>query len=197
MKQFVLASDNAHKLEEFQAILAPFGITLISLKDLGLSLSGVNEDALTYEGNALIKAEAIAKHTSLPVISDDSGLSINALNGFPGLNSHRFMEQYSDAEKNAAVLKMLESYEDRSASFHSAIVVLNLVDKPLLFLGEAPGHIMFEAKGTSGFGYDPIFYSDELGHGFAEGTKEEKNKVSHRGKALQKLIIYLTNYYHK
>ncbi|NLI94975.1 MAG: RdgB/HAM1 family non-canonical purine NTP pyrophosphatase [Erysipelotrichaceae bacterium] len=192
MKQFVLASGNKNKFKEFELLLRPLKIKLISISELGISLDGVSEDGKTYAENALIKANAVAKHTSLPIIADDSGLSINALDGFPGLNSDRFLFGESAANKNDAVINLMENVSDRSASFFAAIALINYQEEPLVFIGEAKGEILKKQVGSHGFGYDPIFYSFEANKPFALLSDEEKNAVSHRGKAVKKLLDYLS-----
>ena len=141
--------------------------------------------------DALIKARAVQKLTTMPIISDDSGLEITALNNEPGLHSARYASSlggHDNAIKE--ILKKLEDKEDRSARFVCDIVLLNVEDKPLIFEGVAEGTIAKEKMGEGGFGYDPIFISKETGTCFAL-MHEEKNTVSHRAKALKKLLIYL------
>ena len=190
--EIILATSNKHKLKEVREILAPHHIILYGLSDLSSKLPDVEENGETYADNALIKAKAVQKITKLPIISDDSGLEIMALNKEPGIHSARYAESlggHDNAIKE--ILKRLEGKEDRSARFVCDIVLLNVEDKPLVFEGIAEGTIAYEkSEAQGGFGYDPIFISKETGKCFAE-MGEEKNAISHRAKALKKLLTYL------
>ena len=190
--EIILATSNKHKLKEVREILAPHHIILYGLSDLSSKLPDVEENGETYAENALIKAKAVQKITKLPIISDDSGLEIMALNKEPGIHSARYAESlggHDNAIKE--ILKRLEGKEDRSARFVCDIVLLNVEDKPLVFEGIAEGTITYEKSAAQGgFGYDPIFISKETGKCFAE-MGEEKNAISHRAKALKKLLTYL------
>lgn len=190
--EIILATSNKHKLKEVREILAPHHIILYGLSDLSSKLPDVEENGETYAENALIKAKAVQKITKLPIISDDSGLEIMALNKEPGIHSARYAESlggHDNAIKE--ILKRLEGKEDRSARFVCDIVLLNVEDKPLVFEGIAEGTIAYEkSEAQGGFGYDPIFISKETGKCFAE-MGEEKNAISHRAKALKKLLTYL------
>ena len=190
--EIILATSNKHKLKEVREILAPHHIILYGLSDLSSKLPDVEENGETYAENALIKAKAVQKITKLPIISDDSGLEIMALNKEPGIHSARYAESlggHDNAIKE--ILKRLEGKEDRSARFVCDIVLLNVEDKPLVFEGIAEGTIAYEkSEAQGGFGYDPIFISKETGKCLAE-MGEEKNAISHRAKALKKLLTYL------
>ena len=189
--EIILATNNKHKLQEVREILSPHHIIVYGLSDLASKLEDVEENGKTYAENALIKARAVQKLTTMPIISDDSGLEITALNNEPGLHSARYASSlggHDNAIKE--ILKRLEDKEDRSARFVCDIVLLNVEDKPLIFEGVAEGTIAKEKMGEGGFGYDPIFISKETGTCFAL-MHEEKNTVSHRAKALKKLLIYL------
>ena len=190
--ELILATNNKHKLKEVREILSPHKITVYGLNDLNLKPKDVEENANTYAGNALIKAKSIQELTTMPIIADDSGLEIEAMDNQPGLHSARFAEQYGGHENAIKViLENLKKKDNRNARFVCDIILLNEGDKPLLFEGIVPGHIAEEPYGEGGFGYDPIFIADELNKTYAEMTQEEKNKVSHRGKALKKLLTYL------
>ena len=190
--EIVLATNNSHKLQEVRQILSPHKIVVYGLKDLNLKPEDVEENADNYYGNALIKAKSVQKLTDLPIIADDSGLEIEAMNNEPGLKSARFADMHGGHDKAIQViLSTLKEKDNRNARFVCDIVLLNVEEKPLLFEGIVPGHIAEEPFGNGGFGYDPIFVADELGKTYAEMTQEEKNKVSHRGKALKKLLTYL------
>ena len=190
--EIVLATSNKNKLKEVREILSPHKIVVYGLNDLGIKVEDVEENGKTYAENALIKAKAVQKVTSFPIIADDSGLEITALDNRPGMHSARYasaMGGHANAIKE--ILKDLSDKEDRSARFVCDIVLLNVEDKPLIFEGIAKGTIAKEAQGEGGFGYDPIFISDETGTCFGTMPEGEKNTVSHRGKALKKLLTYL------
>ncbi len=189
--EMVLATNNPHKLEEVRQILAPHGIVVYGLKDLNIQSEDVEENGQTYFENALIKALAIKKLTNLPIISDDSGLEIEAMDNQPGLHSARFAQKYN-GHKNAIneILKQLDN-KDRKATFVCSIALLNIEDKPLRFEARVPGKIALESRGETGFGFDPIFIEDTSCLTYAQMSQEIKNKLSHRGKALNKLLTYL------
>lgn len=188
--ELVLATNNAHKLKEVREILSPHGIKVYGLNDLSLRPEDVEENANTYYGNALIKATSVAKLTNLPVIADDSGLEIEAMDNQPGLHSARFAKECGGHDK--AIEKILSIVKDnRKARFICDIVLLNEEDKPLLFEGIVEGQVAYEPFGQGGFGYDPIFVCEVTKKTYAEMGEEEKNKYSHRGTALHKLIEYL------
>ncbi len=162
------------------------------MNDLNLHPEDIDENADTYVGNALIKAQSIQKLTTMPIIADDSGMEIEALDNQPGLHSARFADQHGGhANAIQAILQELKKKDNRKARFVCDIILVNEDEKPLLFEGIVDGHIAEEPFGKGGFGYDPIFVADELNKTYAEMTEEEKNKVSHRGKALKKLLTYL------
>lgn len=190
--EIVLATNNKHKLQEVRAFLSPHKIVVYGLNDLNLKPEEVEETAKDYQGNALIKAKAVAKLTKFPVIADDSGIEIEAMDNGPGIFSARYAISHG-GHNNAIeeILKTLKDKENRKARFVCDIVLLNEEDRPLLFEGIAEGEIAKEKDGQGGFGYDPIFYSYEAKKRFSELTQDEKNKVSHRGKALYKLLTYL------
>ena len=189
--ELLVATNNNHKLSEIRQILSPFHITVYGLKDLNIDVGEIIEDGKTYYDNALIKANALKKVTTMPIIADDSGLEILALDNKPGLHSARFAEECGGHKE--AINKIIKDLEgkDRTARFICDIVLVNVEDKPLLFEGIVPGKIGFEPDGDTGFGYDPIFICDELAKSYTSLTQEEKNRVSHRGKALKKLLTYL------
>jgi len=190
--ELVLATSNKHKLKEVREILSPHKIVVYGLNDLNLKIRDVEENGETYAANALIKAKAVQEVTTMPIIADDSGLEILALDNRPGMQSARYaasMGGHDNAIKQ--ILEDLKDKEDRSARFVCDIVLLNMEEKPLTFEGIAKGKIAFEKHGDGGFGYDPIFISDETGTCFATMKDGEKNTVSHRAKALHKLLTYL------
>lgn len=190
--ELILATNNEHKLKEVRQILSPHKIVVYGLNDLNLKPEDVEENADDYYGNALIKAQSVAKLTTMPIIADDSGLEIEAMNNKPGLRSARFAQEHGGHDKAiAAILDYLKDKDNRKARFVCDIVMLNMEDKPLLFEGIVPGHIAERAYGEGGFGYDPIFVCEEFNKTYAELSQDEKNKASHRGKALKKLLTYL------
>ncbi len=189
--ELLVATNNAHKLQEIRQILSPHHITVYGMKDLNIDIGEVEENGKNYFENALIKARALQNVAKMPIIADDSGLEILALNNEPGLHSARFASNLGGHAN--AIKKILEDLKgkERTARFMCDVVLVNVEDKPLLFEGIVPGKIGEAPEGETGFGYDPIFICDELGKSYASLTQEEKNRVSHRGKALKKLLTYL------
>jgi len=192
-KEIIVATSNPHKMEEYRLMLEPLGYKLHSLKDLNLQLD-VEETGSTFEENSLIKAKYIANLVpDKMVISDDSGLEIKSLNGFPGIYSARFMEGSAYSDKCDEIIKRLKDFEDKTANFTTVISLVNYGKKDYTFEGKVFGKIVQTSQGTNGFGYDPIFYSDELKKTFGESTTEEKSSISHRGRALKKMVDFLEN----
>ncbi len=190
--EIILATNNKHKLQEVREILSPHKITVYGLNDLNLKPEDVEENADDYYGNALIKAKSVQKLTTMPIIADDSGLEVEAMDNQPGLHSARFASECGGhPQAIQKILDYLKDKDNRKARFICDIVLLNEDPKPLLFEGIVPGTIADETHGESGFGYDPIFICNELGKTYAEMGQKEKNAHSHRGKALKKLITYL------
>ncbi len=190
--EIILATSNKHKLQEVRQILSQYKIVVYGLSDLNLDVEEVEENGKTYEENALIKAKAVQKATSMPIISDDSGLEIFALNNEPGLYSNRYSIECGSHQKAIAeLLKRLDGKKDTSAQFVCCVCLLNVEAKPLFFVGKAQGKIVEPSTYEGGFGYDPCFWSDELHKTFAQASQEEKNAYSHRAKALKKLVTYL------
>jgi len=188
----VFATHNANKLKEV-SLLLPKSIRLISLKELGCN-EEIPETESTLEANAQLKADYITHHYGISCFADDTGLIIDALNGAPGVHSARFAGEKKDSKKNMEkVLFELKDITSRTARFKTAIA-LNLDKKRILFEGVVEGTITKEKKGDEGFGYDPIFIPNGYDLTFAQLPIQVKNEISHRGKALQKLIAYLTNH---
>lgn len=185
--KIVFATGNAGKMKEIRVIMQDLGMEILSMKEAGIE-TDIVEDGKTFEENALIKAEAIAKFTDAIVLADDSGLEIDYLNKEPGVYSARYLgEDTPYDEKNANLLKRLEGVEKekRTARFVCAIVAV-LPDKTVLQTrGTIEGYIGEKPMGENGFGYDPIFYVEEYHCSTAELTMEQKNALSHRGKALR------------
>ena len=190
MKTIWIATSNPHKVEEFQTMLGP-NVEVKSMKDLGQEVSIV-EDGKTFEENALIKARALYKVIHQPVISDDSGLEVDALDKKPGVHSARWMgEDTPYTIKNQAIIDALKDKKDRSARFVCVIAYIDEDGKEYTYRGTIEGQINDKIVGANGFGYDPIFYFPPLKKTSAEMTMEEKNQYSHRAKALKDLYHYV------
>ncbi len=187
MKRIVFATGNKDKMREIREIMADVEVEVISMKEAGIEVDVV-EDGTTFEENGLIKARAIAAYTDAIVLADDSGLEIDYLDKAPGVYSARFMgEDTSYDIKNQALIDKLDGVpkEKRTARFVCAIAAV-FPDKTELVVRETmEGYIGYKAEGENGFGYDPIFYLDEFGCSSAALSREQKNEISHRGKALR------------
>jgi XTP/dITP diphosphohydrolase len=185
----VLASANAGKLRELSALLAPLGVTLVSQGELGID--SVPEPGITFVENALIKARHASAAAGLPAIADDSGISVDALDGRPGVHSARFAgEEATDAENNSKLLGELEDVPDKAAHYDCVLVFLRSPDDPapLIATGRWDGVIVDEPRGENGFGYDPFFLLPDRQLTAAELPPEEKNRISHRGQAVRSLV---------
>jgi XTP/dITP diphosphohydrolase len=196
MKQLVLASGNAGKLRELSAILDDFGYQLHPQSEFGVS--EVAETGTTFVENAIIKARHAASMTGLPALADDSGLEVDALDGAPGVYSARFSGPAADDEANNALLvEKLQTVPvaERGARYRAVIVLMRHAadPSPLISEGSWEGVIQLQPAGTGGFGYDPYFFLPELGCTSAELSATEKNRISHRGKALAELRRRLKN----
>ena len=182
----ILASKNPHKLTELSAILSQHGFEIALESEYGLDID-VDETGTTFEENSLLKAEAVMKASGLPVLADDSGLMVDALNGAPGVYSARYGHKSSDGERTAFLLENMKDVPDekRTAKFVCVITCLWPDGRKIVARGECPGVITREVHGENGFGYDPVFYLPELGMTYAELPSEQKNAISHRARALQ------------
>lgn len=192
--KIVLASRNKHKISEWQATLGKYidGVEILSLDEVGI-FGEIEEDGDSFEANAYIKARAAAK-SGYVSIGEDSGLSVKALDGAPGILSARYSGEHgNDRANNELLLKNLANKSDRSAKFVCTIacVVPEKNNEGHVFVGETEGKIIDVYKGDGGFGYDPIFFYEPMGKTFAELSAEEKNAVSHRGKAIALFAEYL------
>lgn len=183
----VLATRNKGKTEEIRALLKGHPVELKNLDDFG-PIPEVIEDGDTFDDNAYKKASFTARVLGYPAIADDSGLSVAALSGRPGVYSARYAgEDADDAANNAKLLQELEGVADRSAAFECVISIAVPTGPALTYEGRCEGVIAEAPSGDGGFGYDPLFYVPDMGKTFAELTMEEKGEISHRGKALQEV----------
>lgn len=195
-KRIIFATGNAGKVREIQMIMQDLGMEVLSMKEAGIQVD-VEENGSTYEENALIKARAAAAFTEDIVMADDSGLEVDCLNGEPGIHSARYLgEDTPYSVKNAALLRRMEGVpeEGRTARFVCAIAAVLPGGKEITTRASLEGRIGYEERGANGFGYDPVFCVPEFGRTTAELTEEEKNRVSHRGKALQLMKEELRKY---
>ena len=191
--KIVIASNNAHKIDEFKRITSTLDIEVISARDAGLDFSAVEETGSSFAENSYIKAMFAFNQTGLPSIADDSGLCVDALNGRPGIYSARYGgESSTDSEKIDLLLSELADVEKeyRTAHFICSICCVINADDIITAEGKCEGYIGFEKKGSNGFGYDPIFYLDNS-KSFAELTDSQKDIYSHRGNALRKFYDLL------
>ncbi|SFE64568.1 non-canonical purine NTP diphosphatase [Thermoflexibacter ruber] len=189
MKNLVFATHNKNKIKEIQAKLAD-RYALISLSDLDIA-EEIPETADTFEGNALLKAQYIWNKFGMSCFADDSGLEVDALGGAPGVHSARYAGlQKSDKNNIDLLLENLKNYTDTSAQFHTCIALI-LEGQVYYFHGIIRGRLIRERKGANGFGYDPIFIPEGYDRTFAEMTLAEKNAISHRAKAVAKLVDFL------
>ena len=191
-KEFIFATHNKGKIEEIRKILKPLGIKVLSGNDV--NLPDVEETGKTFEENAYIKALAAAKEKNIPCIADDSGLCVDAIGGRPGVYSARYAP---DRDFDKGMDKLLDEIaqtnsNNRSAHFACVIVLAFPNGTYRAFEGRVDGSIATKKTGSAGFGYDPIFIPTGYNRSFAEFTSDEKNKISHRGRALQKFVKYLS-----
>ncbi|ANU11339.1 non-canonical purine NTP pyrophosphatase [Planococcus antarcticus DSM 14505] len=189
MKKIVIATQNKGKAKDFETMLAPLGYKVLTLLDVAQDMD-VEETGVTFEENAILKAEAVSKALGIPVISDDSGLEIDALNGEPGVYSARYAgAAKSDSANIDKVLEKLNSVPDseRTARFRCVLAISAPGQQTETFSGSCEGAILHERRGDNGFGYDPIFYVPAQEKAMAELEPHEKASISHRGNALRKL----------
>ena len=192
MQKIVLASNNAGKVREFQALLAPLNFQVIPQGELGID--SAEEPHHTFVENALVKARHASAASGLPALADDSGICAHALQGAPGVLSARYAgEPVNDAANNQKLIQALAPHQDRGAHYVCALVFVNDANdpEPLIVQTRWYGVVMDNPKGEHGFGYDPYFFIPELGLTAAELSPEKKNAISHRGQALKELLIQL------
>ena len=190
MNKLVIASNNPGKLREFQRMLAPLGIEVLTQSQLGISEA--EEPHCTFVENALAKARHVSRESGLPALADDSGICVEALGGAPGVISARYAgdNPKSDTKNNEKLLQVMQGVTDRRAHYYCVLVLVRHADdpQPLIAEGEWHGEIGHEEKGDGGFGYDPMFWLPQYGKMAAEMSHEEKAQISHRAKALQVLL---------
>ncbi len=191
-RTLLIATGNAGKLAEFEEALAPFGIAVISATAAGITRFPP-ELGNTYVENALMKAAWASLKAGVPALADDSGIEVDALDGAPGVHSARFGGELNDGERMALLLDRIRHVPEpqRGASFVSSLVLATPTGNVEVFSGTVRGTILQGPRGERGFGYDPIFYSAELGVTFAEASVEDKRRVSHRGRALRAFTAWL------
>ena len=190
MQKLVIASNNPGKLREFQFLLQPLGIEVLTQAQLGIS--DAEEPHVTFIENALAKARHVSRLSGLPALADDSGICVAALGGAPGVLSARYAgdDPKSDRRNNEKLLREIQGVTDRRAHYYCVLVLLQHADdpQPLIAEGEWHGEIALEPRGEGGFGYDPLFWLPELGKMSAELTHDEKHAISHRGRAMKVLL---------
>jgi len=190
MNKLVIASNNAGKLREFQRMLSPLGIEVLTQSQIGISEA--EEPHCTFVENALAKARHVSRESGLPALADDSGICVEALGGAPGVISARYAgdNPRSDTRNNEKLMQDMQGVMNRRAHYYCVLVLVRHADdpQPLIAEGEWQGEIFHEERGEGGFGYDPMFWLPEFGKTAAELSHDEKAKVSHRAKALQVLM---------
>lgn len=187
----VIATGNVHKMGEYKQLFKDFPcINITCLKDENINVE-IDENGSSFKENSSIKANTIKQYTNKYVLADDSGLEIDALDGFPGIYSARFMKDEPYPVKWAAILEKLKDKYDRGAQFHCVLTLISPDNKEYVFEGIERGYIVKEIKGINGFGYDPIFYSNTLNKTFGDANEKEKNDVSHRGRAFKLLADFI------
>ena len=188
----MIASNNQGKLREINTLLAPLSIEVVPQSDF--NAGEIDEPYITFVENALAKARHASRCSGLPALADDSGICVNALNGAPGVSSARYAgEPKSDARNNLKLIEVLKNELDRRAYYYCVIVLVRHADdpQPIIVDGSWHGEIIAQSRGEGGFGYDPYFFVPEFGKTAAELSAEQKNLISHRGKALAQLVEIL------
>lgn len=193
LEEIVFASHNEGKIKEIKKLLAPYGIKVKSALDM--DLPDVEETGKTFEENSLLKSRTIAKLVNMPCLADDSGLCVDALNGAPGVYSARYAPNRDFDKGMEKLLAEMEKSPNKSRNAHfSCVISLAWPDGQYkVFAGQVDGKIAFHKMGAGGFGYDPLFVPEGFTSSFAQMSQEEKNKISHRGRAVEKLKDFLNN----
>lgn len=196
MQKLVIASNNPGKLREFQFLLQPLGIEVLTQAQLGIAEA--KEPHVTFVENALAKARHVSRLSGLPALADDSGICVTALGGAPGVLSARYAgdSPKSDQCNNERLLRDMQGMADRRAHYYCVLVLLHHADdpQPLIAEGEWHGEIAHEERGAGGFGYDPLFWLPEFGKTSAQLERDQKHAISHRGKALRVLLERLKDF---
>jgi len=191
MKEIWIATSNAHKVQEFKRMFDKLNISVHSMLEMEEPVE-IIENGTTFEENAAIKAETLCKVLKRPVIADDSGLVVDALNGEPGIHSARWMGHDTDyTTKNNEIIRLVQNAENRSCRFVCAIALAIPDEETKVFTGTIEGQVAESISGKNGFGYDPIFYVPSLEKRLSEISEEQKNQISHRGNACRLLVEYL------
>lgn len=197
MKKLIVASNNGHKISEIKEMLSKFNLKVLSLREAGIDID-VEENGTTFMENALIKARAIkALCKDEMILSDDSGLAVEALNGAPGIYSARYCGEHgNDVENNKKLIREMEGipFQERKAKFVCAMALVIDDNTEVQVEGEVNGFILESYEPCEGFGYDPLFYVPELKATFNDVSSEVKNSMSHRGRALEKLEVEIKKY---
>ena len=193
LEEIVFASHNEGKIKEIKKLLAPYGIKVKSALDM--NLPDVEETGKTFEENSLLKSRTIAKLVNMPCLADDSGLCVDALDGAPGVYSARYASNRDFDKGMEKLLAEMEKSPNKSRNAHfSCVISLAWPDGQYkVFAGQVDGKIAFHKMGAGGFGYDPLFVPEGFTSSFAQMSQEEKNKISHRGRAVEKLKDFLNN----
>ncbi len=192
-EKIVIATNNEHKINEFKAAFEKIGIKVISQSEIVDNFS-VDETGSSFEENAKLKAQGLANLTKLPTIADDSGLVVPSLNGEPGIYSARYAGDHDDEANNQKLLRNLQTKSDRSAYFETALVLIVPSEQSIIAKGRVNGEILKSQRGDNGFGYDPLFYIPKFEKTMAEMTTNEKNQISHRGRAIENLMEKIANW---
>lgn len=189
MNDLIIATNNPGKAREFAEMFKDYDIAIKTLADF-TDVPAITENGITFEENATKKATVVVEATGLPVIADDSGLMVDALHGDPGVFSARYAGDHDDAANNAKLLANLGGVpeEKRTATFHTTLVALKPNGQKLVVNGELKGRILIAPRGENGFGYDPLFWSEQFQCSLAQLTDAQKNSISHRGAALRQLM---------
>ncbi|WP_251575964.1 XTP/dITP diphosphatase [Limosilactobacillus agrestimuris] len=196
MNSLVIATKNQGKAREYREMLAPYKIDVKTLADFPQSIE-INENGTSFLENATIKAQTVMEKLGIPVMADDSGLVVDALNGAPGVHSARYAGDHDDQANNAKLLRELSGVptEQRTAHFHTTIVALKPDGTKLVANGRVDGRILTSPRGKNGFGYDPLFYVEQFESSMAELTAEQKNSISHRGQALAEFMKHFAEWW--
>jgi XTP/dITP diphosphohydrolase len=192
-RKIVMATGNPGKIREIARLLDGLDVEIVAQSDFGVA--DADETGTTFAENSLIKAQHAAAATGLPAIADDSGLSVDALDGAPGVYSARYAGDAGDEANNDKLLQALDGVDDRGAAFHCVATYVAPGEQPLVASGEWRGEILRARRGDGGFGYDPLFFVPECGCSSAELPADEKNRRSHRGQALRRLVELLEQKY--